>query len=108
MLQDIPNPFPQVVTRNPRSSHTGGHNPGEGIASGRLTIPVGPPAGHADATEPTTAGHPPDGGPDAPRITPEPGPREVVPPRWWGHLASSTPRLVDREADSSSDGVTNG
>jgi hypothetical protein len=103
MLQDIPNPFPQVVTRNPRPSHAGGHNSGEGIASGRLIIPVGPPVSHADASPPSAAGQHSDGGPLAPRITSEPGPGEIAPPRWWRRSASA-PARVDQDAESSSDG----
>jgi hypothetical protein len=106
MLQDDPNPFPQVVTRNPRPSHTGVRQPGDGMASGRLIIPVVPPANHADVSDPASAGQPADGGLVAPRITPEPGPGEVAPPRWWRRSAS-VPPIGDQEAESSSDGVSN-
>jgi hypothetical protein len=85
MLEDIPNPFPQVVTRNPRSSHPGGRHPGESSASGRFIIPVGAPAGQTDASEPSAAATHHDGGPIAARITPEPGPGEVAPPKWWSN-----------------------
>ena len=83
MLQDIPNPFPQVVTRHPRPSH-----PGEGDHSGRLIIPVGTPAGHAGPSDPPVVGPHPDGDPIASRITPAPGPGEVSAPKWWNNKPS--------------------
>ena len=85
MLEDIPNPFPQVVTRNPRSSHPGGRHLGESSPSGRLIIPVGAPLGHPDASDPSAAATHDHGGPISPRITPEPGPSEVAAPKWWSN-----------------------
>ncbi len=89
MLQDIPNPFPQVVTRNPRSSHPAGRHPGDGVNTGVIIIPVGTPSHHVDPAEPPVAGQHPDGDPIASRITPEPGPGEVSPPKWWNNKPSN-------------------
>jgi hypothetical protein len=85
MLQDIPNPFLQVVTRNPRLPHHGGRHPGEGDGPGGVIIPVDPEAQHSEAKATVGAGQTHEGGPVAARIMSVPGPGEVAPPKWWGH-----------------------
>jgi hypothetical protein len=77
MLEDISDPFNQVVNRPPRPTHSGGRPSNEGGAarSRVVPIPVSPetPDGH---------GTPPDAAPVT-RITTAPGPGEVASPRWW-------------------------
>ncbi len=80
MLQDILSPFHQFVTRAGRAAYPGGRPSAEGPAGRRLVVRVGAPGNSATTAEPAL--HPDDRVP-ADRISPEPGPGEVVPPGWW-------------------------
>jgi hypothetical protein len=85
MLEDIPNPFGQVVNRHRRPSHPAGRNAPE---PGRVVVPVRTPASHVPAGEPPVAHQPADETPSPARITAEPGPGEVTPPSWWNRRPS--------------------
>ncbi len=77
MLDDIPNPFNQVVSRQPRPSHSGGRASSDGRAAGHRIVPT-------PATAEWLDGHelPLDTAPVTP-ITTAPGPGEVSSPSWW-------------------------
>jgi hypothetical protein len=72
MLQDIPNPFPPVIVRGRRPSHTESD-------AGHPTIPVQVPPTRGEADESPASPEHCFAGP----IITGPGPREVAPPRWW-------------------------
>jgi hypothetical protein len=102
MLEDIPNPFKQVVTRNPRPSHPAGRLSPEGTAHGRVIIPVLAPADRVDAAEP--GGHRnPDDETFAARITTGPGPGEVAPPKWWANRGAGLRPLGQDDDRSAGD-----
>jgi hypothetical protein len=84
MLEDISNPFNEVVNRPTRPSHHGGRGPDGARAARRPIVPVPVPAGRDGATEPA------DGQPTPPvaPITTAPGPREVSAPAWWRRTPS--------------------
>jgi hypothetical protein len=85
MLEDIPEPFKEVVTRHPRPSHSTARQSGEGLDSGGLVIPVPDPLASADPAEPPAA-HALSGETlPTTRITTAPGPGEVAPPKWWAN-----------------------
>ena len=89
MLEDIGNPFNQIVNRHPRPSHTAGRPSPEGVTAGRLVVPVPEPAGPAETAEPSAGHQLPDATPLVARITAEPGPGEVAPPKWWASRGAS-------------------
>jgi hypothetical protein len=73
MLREIPNPFAPLVVR--------GHRPSRPASeTGHRTIPVRVPRDRDGEWGPPTS--PEKRGVE--RIIAEPGPGEVVPPRWWG------------------------
>jgi hypothetical protein len=102
MLQDIPNPFKQFVTRNPRPSHAAGRDSSEGTALGRVIIPVLAPTVRVDVTEPGGRGNS-DDGTIAARITTGPGPGEVAPPKWWANRGANLRRVEQDEDRSAND-----
>ncbi len=80
MLQDILNSFHQVVTRaGRRPAHPGGRMSTERPSREKVVIRVqhSPSNDHLELTARSHDEIP------AARITPEPGPGEVVPPGWW-------------------------
>lgn len=80
MLQDILNSFHQVVTRSGRRpNHPGGRASAERIPREKVVVRVEPSRSNDHLELPSRA-H--DDIPEA-RITPAPGPGEVVPPGWW-------------------------
>jgi hypothetical protein len=102
MLQDIPNPFKQFVTRNPRPSHAAGRESSEGTALGRVIIPVLAPTERVDVAEPGGHGKS-DDEMIAARITTGPGPGEVAPPKWWANRGAILRRIEQDEDRSAGD-----
>jgi hypothetical protein len=84
MLEDISNPFHQVVNRPTRPSHAGDR------AAPRRVVSVPGPTGPRDA-DGMAEGQPSSAEPaPATRIVAAPGPGEVAPPRWWASNARSS------------------
>ncbi len=100
MLEDIPNPFNEVVNRQPRPSHSPGRHSPEGPTAGRVIVPVPATATPGDTAELSADHHLPGEPKLVARITTAPGPGEVMPPRWWAGR-SAGPRPARQEADSS-------
>jgi hypothetical protein len=84
MLEDISNPFNEVVSRPNRPSHPEGRGPDGARAPWRPIVPVPVPAGPADSSE--SADHQPT--PPVAPITTAPGPGEVASPPWWRRTPS--------------------
>jgi hypothetical protein len=88
MLEDIPNPFNQIVNRPPRPSHSGGRSPNEGLAAGSRIVPIPVPADRTEAAESLGADEPRSDTAPLTRITTAPGPGEVSSPSWWNKKPS--------------------
>lgn len=82
MLEDISNPFNQIVNRPPRPTHPAGRPSNEDLAARHRVVPVPDAAIPLDA-DPSGGGQSPEEAPRATRIVSAPGPGEVVSPRWW-------------------------
>jgi hypothetical protein len=83
MLEDIPNPFNQIVNRPPRPSHSRGRSSSEDLAARRRIVPIPASADPTDAAEALEAHAPTREAIPMARITTAPGPREVSSPSWW-------------------------
>lgn len=86
MLEDISNPFNQVVNRPPRPSHANGRSPHDAAAARRV-VPIPAPAVDADSSEGKDGPAPATGA--AMPITTAPGPSEVNSPSWWSRKPST-------------------
>ena len=94
MLEDVADPFNQVVKRQTRPSHSTGSNAPETNPTGRLVIPVPSPDGSNEAPQPPGSRPAQPEAAGTPRITADPGPGAVTPPRWWANRGGG-PRAVD-------------
>lgn len=100
MLEDIDNPLSPVLRRPARPSRPAAPAPPTGIPTASPVMPAHDAAGRADEAPAREDGRSPDQTARTFRITPDPGPREVIPPSWWanrGRVAGG----VNHEAEAS-------
>jgi hypothetical protein len=85
MLEDIDNPFSPLVRRPARPSRPAAPAPRIGLPNGSPVVPAHDASGRADDAPVAEEGRSSDQTARTFRITPDPGPGEVVPPSWWAN-----------------------